>query len=130
MRNLEAGIGKSHDAPFQNAKPLHAGGFLAGLKEKLVAEADAKVGPTGECPFANRIPKSGGAEVLRTMRKGSHTRNNYGIQPGKAGRPGHKTGRGPCGLKGLAHAAKVTATIINDTEFFPTHRRPFVLGMP
>jgi hypothetical protein len=130
VRNLEASIGKSHDASFQNAKPLHTGGFLAGFEEKLVAEADAEVGTTRERPFADGIPQPGSAEVLRTMRKGSHAGDNYGIQSGEAGGPGHKAGRRPSGFESLADASKVAAAIVNDAEFFPTHKTPFVLGMP
>ena len=64
------------------------------------------------------------------MRKGSHARDDYGIHPGKARWVSHQTGRRSSGFKSLADASEVAATIINDAEFFPAHRTPFVLGMP
>jgi hypothetical protein len=57
MRDLESrGLGKMHNLSPKSAEALHTWRFLARVKEKLVAQADAEVGPIGTDPRLDQFP--------------------------------------------------------------------------
>jgi hypothetical protein len=116
MGHFEISRGEPDDAAAKNSKAFDAGRFLAGLEEKLVAEANAEIRLASGGPLANGFPKPGGAEVFGAMREGANSRNDDGVEAGHFGGRCDQAGRGTRGFECLADTAQIAAAVVDDAE--------------
>jgi hypothetical protein len=120
-----------NDSALEYTKSLDTRRFLAGIKEKLIAKADSKVGAILGNPSLDHLPETRFTKLTCTITEGSHTGNNEGGTPNRVGGVQDMDAIRPGMLDGTLYAAEISAAVIDQSEKGRiTHSTPLVLGIP
>jgi hypothetical protein len=131
VRDLESGIlGEVNHLSAKGTQALNSRRLLAGVEEKLISKANAKVGPVVFNPLLDHFPESCLTELAGTITERTYSRNHKCRATSCIGFFEYMDALRPGMLNGSLHAAKITTAVVDETKQGRAHSTPLVLGIP
>lgn len=134
VRNLKTSISrKMDDLAGERPESLDAGRLLAGFKEKLIAQTDAKIGTISGNPVLDHLPEACFSKLSGAVAKGAHTWHHKGGAAFRLGWCVDKEASSSRMFDCTLDAAEIAAAVVNEAKDWrrlSTHSTPLVLGMP